>query len=88
MGLEGDSEALGKAYSDPHLKNARACPFCGTEHLALTPGPPPKRPWQRSYRVFCPGCFARGPTANFAQHAVDRWNGNFLTAWHPSKPPT
>jgi len=75
-------------YSDPHLRTARVCPFCGTEHLALVPGPPTEESWQKACQVYCPGCHARGPIASFAKHAVDRWNGNFLTAWRPSNPPT
>ena len=85
--MDRDGKALGQAYSNPHIKNARVCPFCGTKHLALTPGPTPQVHWQRAFQVFCPGCHARGPIAGFAKHAVDRWNGNFLNAFYPSNPP-
>jgi len=49
--VNGDSAALGRTYSNPHLKDAR------------------------------------GPTAGFAKHAIDRWNGDFLNAYRPSDPP-
>jgi len=85
--LNGDGEALRKAYSDPNLKNARPCPFCDSRLLALHHNPKSQRVPRDTWRVFCPGCFAQGPTASFPRHAVDRWNRNFLNAYRSSDPP-
>jgi hypothetical protein len=85
--MKGDAEALRRAYSDPNLKNARRCPFCDSELLALHAIPKSQSTRRDTWRVFCPECLSHGPAACFPKHAVDRWNGDFLNAFRPSDPP-
>ena len=73
--MNGDAELLASAYSDPSLRDARACPFCRNKTLAIAPGPKPRLAHRNTWLVFCPGCGCRGPLGESPQHAVTKWNG-------------
>jgi len=70
-----DREELERSVSDPHLAEARCCPFCGGSNLALVSflksALGPKR-WQ----VKCCACRSCGPAHLSPEAAVQFWNGN------------
>ncbi len=77
--MSDEAELLSKAYSDPSLKDARPCPFCGNTTLAITSGPQPRLAHRDTFQVFCPCCVCRGPLAESRQRAITKWNGH----WRP-----
>ncbi len=72
--MDHDKEGLLRAIDDPHLKDARPCPFCGLRQLCLCPGPVTMYRRQ-TYRVVCGMCSAKGPLGLSTEHAIQRWNG-------------
>ena len=67
-------EDLLRAIEDPHLNDARPCPFCGRRQLGIFPGP--LSYYRRTtYRVGCTQCAAKGPFGLSEKHAIQRWNG-------------
>jgi|GEM_PF-1189743 len=75
--MERDQEALMRAYTDPRLEDARACPFCGGKNLAVFPGPRKAMFRRKTKRVVCAKCQAQGPIGRSEAHAVIVWNGDF-----------
>lgn len=75
--MERDEEALLRAYTHPRLKDARACPFCGSRNLAIFPGPKDAMFRRKTVRVACAGCYSRGPVDVSEERAVVAWNGDF-----------
>jgi hypothetical protein len=65
------------AYTVPALRQARACPFCGSRHLGVFPGPTPATIQRDTFRVICGCCQSAGPLAVSAELAVSKWNGDF-----------
>lgn len=74
--MERDAEGLLGAYTDPRLKDARACPFCKGRNLAIFPGPKDAMFRRKTARVTCATCYAQGPVAASEAHAVVMWNGD------------
>ena len=75
--MERDQEGLLRAYTDPRLKDARACPFCGSKNLAIFPGPKEAMFRRKTKRIVCAKCQAQGPIGTSEAHAVIVWNGDF-----------
>lgn len=48
-------------------EGAKACPFCGTRRVEVIN----RGSW---FDTMCAGCGARGPSANTAGLAIERWN--------------
>lgn len=72
--MERDQEGLLRAYSDPRLKDARACPFCGGKNLAIFPGLKDAMFRRKTMRVACATCNSLGPIGVSEEHAVVVWN--------------
>jgi len=75
--MERDQEGLLRAYTDPRLKDARACPFCGGKSLAMFPGPKNSMFGKKMKHIVCAKCHAQGPIGSSEEHAVIVWNGHF-----------
>jgi len=72
-----DAEELVRAYSEPHLKSARPCPFCGDENLGVFQGPETRISHTKTWYVMCARCVCRGPIGASPERAVAAWNGDF-----------
>ena len=79
-----DSLNISETFSDPHLREAEPCPFCGGSTLGMARGDKLRFGEERSWLVVCCQCLCRGPYGNAAKRAVDKWNGRFELA-HPEE---
>ena len=75
--MERDQEGLLRAYTHPRLKDARACPFCGSTNLCISPNPKELLFRRKTKRILCARCQAQGPIGVSEEHAVIVWNGDF-----------
>ena len=71
------AEDLTRAYSDPHLRDARPCPFCKNAVLGLTRGPEGRPRYAKLWCVVCAQCLCHGPIGDSPKRAVAKWNGDF-----------
>ena len=75
--MERDPEGLMRAYSDPRLGQARACPYCGGRKLGIFPGPKAGMFRRKNMRVACANCHAMGPVSIEVNLAIAAWNGEY-----------
>lgn len=81
--MERDQEGLLRAYMHPRLKDARACPFCGSTNLCISSGPKELCFRRKTKRILCAKCCAQGPIGLSEEHAVIVWNGDFTRSMNP-----
>jgi len=75
--MSQDPLNISETFSDPHLRNAQACPFCGGTTLGMARGHKLRFGGKRTWLVVCCGCYCRGPYGQSASQAVSNWNGDF-----------